>query len=225
VLNVKKYVLSSAIAAAIFGLCFAWGCFTSSPASAQQPGGIQSPLPGVAIVDVNYIFKKHGRLKAQLAELKADGDRVQKDFEEQMRQLAEQAKPLTSGMLKSGSVEANQLEEKIVQQRSIIRGNIELKRKDFMQREAHLYNNAYKEICDEVRMFSEQNRIALVLNFNGDAIHEEDPQDVARGIGAKTVYYNKQLDITPYILPRFVERTNTANTNNFNPNPSPQGLH
>ncbi len=78
----------------------------------------------------------------------------------------------------------------------MIQGQIALKRKEFMQKEARLYFNAYHEISDEVNYFCQQNGIALVLNFNGDSIHEENPDDVARGITNKVVYYNKSLDIT-----------------------------
>ena len=78
----------------------------------------------------------------------------------------------------------------------MIQGQIALKRKEFVQKEAHLYFNAYREISDEVKYFCEQRGIALVLNFNGDNIHEENPEDVARGISNKVVYYNRNLDIT-----------------------------
>ena len=88
-------------------------------------------------------------------------------------------------------------------QKADIQGQIALKRKEFVQKEAHLYFNAYREISDEVNYFCQQRGIALVLNFNGDKIHEDNPDDVARGISNKVVFYTKNLDITPYILPRF----------------------
>ena len=80
----KKILLSSAIAAVMFATCLAWACFTSSQASAQAPmaPAVQGP-GGIALVDVNYIFKKHVRLKAQLKDLQAEADKVQKDFEQQ----------------------------------------------------------------------------------------------------------------------------------------------
>ena len=82
-------------------------------------------------------------------------------------------------------------------QKANIQGQIALKRKEFVQKEAHLYFNAYREISDEVNYYCQQRGIALVLNFNGDNIHEDNPDEVARGISNKVVYYNKNLDITP----------------------------
>ncbi len=73
-------------------------------------------------------------------------------------------------------------------QKANIQGQIALKRKDFVQKEAHLYFNAYREISDEVKIYCQQRGIALVLNFNGDNINEDNPDDVARGISNKVVF-------------------------------------
>jgi Skp family chaperone for outer membrane proteins len=207
VLNVKKYLLSSAIVAALFVAYFAWSCLSSTPALAQQPGMSPGAMPNVCLVDVNYIFKKHVRLKAQLKELTAEGEKVQKEFEDELRALQEESKKLGPGGFKPGTPQYAELEERLVSQRSVIQGKIQLKRKEFVQREAHLYYNAYQEISDEVKHYCEQRGIAMVMNFNGDTIHEDSPDDVARGISNKIVYYNKQLplDITPYVMQRFVK--------------------
>jgi len=198
-LNVKKLLLSSAIAAAI---CFAWTCLTSSQASAQAPVAPAVQGPGsIALVDVNYIFKRHVRLKAQLKELQTDAEKVQKDFEQQLQRLQEQSQQLSQ--LKPGTPDYQRLEESLVSQKAIIQGQVALKRKDFVQKEAHLYFNAYREIGDEVTYYCQQRGIALVMNFNGDNINEGNPDDIARGISNKVVFYSKNLDITPYILPRF----------------------
>ncbi len=80
-----------------------------------------------------------------------------------------------------------------------------MKRKEFVQREAHLYYNAYREISEEVRYFCEQRGIAMAMNFNGDAVNVENPDEVARQISDKMVFYNKTLDITPYVMQRFIK--------------------
>lgn len=195
----KNFLLSSAIAAVI---CLAWTCFTSGQASAQAPVAPAVQGPGsIALVDVNYIFKRHVRLKAQLKELQTDAEKVQKDFEQQLQRLQEQGQQL--GQLKPGTPDYQRLEESLVSQKAIIQGQVALKRKDFVQKEAHLYFNAYREISDEVNYYCQQRGIVLVMNFNGDNINEANPDDIARGISNKVVFYSKNLDITPYVLPRF----------------------
>ncbi|MGA2254077.1 MAG: OmpH family outer membrane protein [Thermoguttaceae bacterium] len=205
----KKTLLSSAIAAVVIATVFAWACFTSSQASAQGPivSGVQGP-GGIALVDVNYILRKHVRLHAQLTDLKVEMDKVRKDFEQRGQHFQEEAQQLSQ--MKPGTPDYQRLEEQMVSEKANVQGQIALKNKEFEQKEAHLYYNAYLEISEEVRAFCEQRGISLVLNFNGDNIHEENPADISRGIANKVVFFNKNLDITPYVKQRF-ERPITAN--------------
>ena len=201
----KKPLLSSAIAAVTFATCFAWACFNSGQATAQAPMAPTVQGAGsIGLVDVNYIFKKHVRFRAQLTDLQKDAEKIQKDFEQQLQALQADAQTLTS--LKPGTPDYTRLEEQMVTKKAGIQGQIALKRKDFVQREAHLYFLAYHEIQDEVYAYCQQRGIALVLNFDGDGIHEDNPDAIARGISNKVVFYTKNLDITPYILPRFTQQ-------------------
>jgi Skp family chaperone for outer membrane proteins len=188
----------------MFATCLAWTCFASGQALAQAPVAPTVQGTGsIALVDVNYIFKKHARFKAQRKELQTDMEKVQKDFEEQGRRLQEQAQQLSQ--LKAGTPDYVRLDETLVSQKAMIQGQIALKQKEFVQKESHLYFNAYREIRDEVTYYCQQRGIALVFNFNGDDIREENPNDVLRGINNPVIFYNKALDITPIILPRFIQ--------------------
>jgi len=210
---VKKAFLSSAIAAVVFAMCFAWACFSSGPASAQAPVAAAAQGPGgIALVDVNYILRKHVRLHSQLADLKVEMDKIRKDFEQRGQHFQENAQLLTT--LKPGSVEYQRLEETMVSEKANVQGQIALKNKEFEQKEARLYFHAYSEISEEVSYFCQQRGITLVLNFNGDNIHEENPADISRGIANKVVYFNKNLDITPYVAHRFIEPPQGASTAN-----------
>lgn len=156
----------------------------------------------------------------QLTDLQGDATKVQKDFEQQLQRLQEQSQQLS--LLKPGTPDYQRLEETLVSQKAMIQGQIALKRKEFVQKEAHLYFNAYHEISDEVAYYCQQRGISLVLNFNGDNIKEENPDDVARGISNKVVFYNKNLDITPEILRRFIKdlpAVQGADRNGFIPQP------
>ncbi len=220
----KKTLLSSAIAAVMFATCLAWTCFTSGQASAQPPmaSAVQAPV-GIALVDVNYIFKRHVRLKAQLADLQAEAAKVQQDFEQQLKNLQDQGKTL--GTLKPGSEQYQHLEETMVTMKANIQGQIALKRKEFVQKEAHLYFNAYREITDEVKYFAEQRGIPLVMNFNGDNIRDDNPDEVARGISNKMVYVNRSLDITGVIVRRFDGTQGGGPTADGRNNVAPMGVY
>jgi Skp family chaperone for outer membrane proteins len=206
---VNKFLLSSAVAAAIFAIGFVGHTTTSAQ---QQPGAGQSLQPYVYLVDMNYLFKKHARLSAERKALTAEADALQKQFEEQMRGVQERSKPLApGGLLKVGTDEYNRLEEQINKDKATIQTGIAHKRREFILRESHLLFTAYTEISQEVKYYCEQHGIAIVINFNGDTMKEDNPDDVARGISRQVVYYNKALDITPYILPRIQGHEPPAN--------------
>jgi Skp family chaperone for outer membrane proteins len=203
---VKTTRLSLAAAAIIFAGLIAWSCYTSNRVSAQQPAPSYGPPTAqrfgpVCLVDVNIIFKRHVRLKAQMDDLKKEAEAVQKGFEHEQQELQALRQQLNG--MHAGTPDYQRTEEQCVSREANFRGQMALKRKEFVQKEAHLYYNAYLEISEEVRYFCEKNGISLVLNFNGDKIHEENPDDIARGIGNKVVFFQKNLDITGFILPRF----------------------
>ena len=146
-----------------------------------------------------------------MKDLAGDAEQVQTAFEQQLQRLQEQAQQLSGpNGLKPGTPDYQHLEESLVSQKAVIQGQIQMKRKEFVQKEAHLYFNAYKEISDEVKYFCEQRGISLVLNFNGDNISEGNPDEVARGISNKVVFFAKNLDITPYVLQRFIQDPRAA---------------
>ena len=61
-----------------------------------------------------------------------------------------------------------------------------------MQQEAALYFNAYRrDSCDEVNDFCQQRGITLVLNFNGDRMHDDNPDNVIRSIANPWSSYDK----------------------------------
>jgi Skp family chaperone for outer membrane proteins len=215
---VKRVLLSSAITAVLIATCFTWVCLSGSQASGQQTGApAYQGTSGIALVDINYIFKRHVRLKASLTDLQTDATRVQKEFEGQLQQLQEESRKLAE--MKPGTPQYTQLEESLVNRKAMIQGQIALKRKEFEQKEAHLYFNAYKEISEEVAAQCQSRGITLVLNFNGDPIKDDSPQDVARSISSKVVFYTRPLDITPIVEQRFIRPLAPASAGpmSFNP--------
>ena len=194
----KSFLLSSAAMAVLIVASIG---LSARQAAAQGQPGMQGPGP-IALVDVNYIFKHHVRLKSQREELQNEAKKVQEGFEQQMRQLNEEVKGLE--LLKTGTPEYSRAEEALVSKKAQLQGSMALKRKEFMQKEAHLFYNAYVEISDETKYCAQSLGIALVINFDGDKISEDSPQNVTRGITNNVVYVNKNLDITPVVMKRFL---------------------
>lgn len=203
VLNVKKSYVSVAwalTAVVALALLVAWGGHGASQADAQQPGVRAQGPTNVALVDVNYIFKKHARFKLLMEEMKGDVDRAQAEFKRQAEAINKDAENLAN--FRPGTPDYRAAEEEVVNRKSKLQGQMALQKKEFLQREAKIYYNVYQEIIQEVQYYCQANNIGLVLSFNGDPINPDNPDDVLRGINNKTVYYSKELDITGFILKR-----------------------
>ena len=59
---------------------------------------------------------------------------------------------------------------------------------------------AYREILDEVDYFASQNRAAMVLKYDRQAVDQEVPETVVRSINKQVIWNNQGLDITDFIL-------------------------
>ena len=77
---------------------------------------------------------------------------------------------------------------------------VQLQKNEFLQREAKIYHNVYQEIWQATDYFCKQNRIDMVLRFNGEAVDVNRPDSVLTYINKPVVWYDRGLDITDQIL-------------------------
>ena len=200
----KKSLVLAAVAAAVV-----WMAMSAERAGAQQPVRTQAG-GAVALVDVNYIFKRHARFKSQMEEMKADVDRTQTEWKRLAELINKDAERLND--FKPGTPDYKAAEEELVKRRAELQAKVAMQKKEFLQREAKIYYNVYTEIMQEVQYYCQANNVGLVLSFNGDKINPESPDDVLRGINRPVVNYNPDLDITPMILTRISPQNRPAAT-------------
>ncbi len=162
-------------------------------AHAQQPGSLD-----VALIDLAYIFKNHNHFQSLKAGLQKDFDLAQVDFQTRRARIQQIAKQLEG--FKPGSPERKQTERKLAQEQSNMQVEATLLKKQFIERDAKNFYDVYKQVVDEVGAYCKQRRIRLVFQFNGEPLDNNDPQSVPLQLTRKVVYYDKALDITPYIL-------------------------
>ncbi len=206
----KKSFPPSAIAAVLFATALAWACFSSRPAAAQPPA-VQG-VGRIGLIDINLILKNHVRLKAQLAELTKKMDVLQKQFEEQIKKVQDEEQNQLR-LYKVGSPDYTQLEERIASEKANIQAQIGMKRKEWMQQQAALYAGTYEEVHADVNAFCARNGYILVLNFDSDGMHADSPDNVIRSIAKPVVAYDRSMDITPILMPRYVQQPQADNRN------------
>lgn len=167
----------------------------SISAKAQQPAG---PATHVAVIDVGYIFKHHGRFKAAMEKMKDEVMQAENSLKaerDRVNGLMEQLQGF-----KVGSPEHKKLEAEIAKAQGDFNVTAQLQKKDFMEREAQVYMQVYQEIEKAVERFAQQHRIAAVFRFDGEPIDGSNRDQILRGITKPIVYLEPGIDITPDVL-------------------------
>jgi Skp family chaperone for outer membrane proteins len=180
--------------------------------STAQQGGTAAPRqPGAApqvnlagrtvLIDVNRIFKNHARFNAQMKQLKNEADGQDAEMKKKEVNLRNMSRGLQE--YNPGGPEYKKLEEQIARASTEWKLEVQNKRREYMQREAKIYNDTYNEVQSEVNYFCQSQGIALVLRFTSDPVDESNPESILSALNKQVVWSNPNLDITDFILQRF----------------------
>ena len=177
--------------------------------AAPSPAPSAPPAVGgtsVVVIDVANIFKNHIRFNEKMKEIKAEIDAFEASIRAEQTKFKQKGEGLQQ--FNPSSPEYKKLEEELARMQSEVQVQVGLKRKTFLEQEAREYYKTYREIEQSVAVFAQQNRIGLVLRFNGDEMKADDRNSVLQGVN-KAVVYHDRLDITEWIL-RDLNRGATA---------------
>ncbi|MEN0110475.1 MAG: OmpH family outer membrane protein [Planctomycetota bacterium] len=186
-----KTPLVAAIAALVAGsvLC--------APAAAQMAASANASQYGIAVVDINYIFKNHEKFRSAMDGMKEDFKQVEagvKGSQQRIAQLNEQKKAF-----KPGTPQFKDLDEQITRGTADLQVEVAQKRKQLVEREAQIYYQTYLEVQAAIKRYAEYKKIGLVVRFNGEEADPANRESILRSIN-KAVHFQNQIDITPDIL-------------------------
>lgn len=177
-----------------------------APAVAQNAAGANAQKYGVAVVDINYIFKNHQKFLAAMEGMKTDFQAVENEVKGKQQQIVkaqEQRQTFTPG-----SEEFKQIDDQIVRMNAALQVEVTQKRKELVEREAKVYYDTYVEVDNAVKLYAEHKGIGLVLRFNGEQADPNNRESILRSIN-KAVHYQNSIDITPDLL-AYLNRSATA---------------
>ena len=158
---------------------------------------VSAQSTNIAVVDVAKVFKDAIRFKQAMDVMKKDVEQyegVVRRKQEAIKQDAQEAEKYDAG-----SPEYKRIEERAAKAMSDLQVEMNLKRKELMEREAKLYYNTYVEVTRLVARFAQENNVRLVLRFNSEAIKPNDRNSVLQGVNNNIVYQH-QLDITGWVI-------------------------
>jgi Skp family chaperone for outer membrane proteins len=163
-----------------------------APAPAPSAGGTS-----VAVIDVAYIFKNHVRFNQQMEQMKNDISGFDAQMQEESKKLQKKQEEMQA--FGPSSPQFKKLDEELAKMKSDFQIAVQSKKRDFLEQEAKVYYQIYREVEESVAQFAQRNGIRLVLRFTGDEMKPDDRASVLQGVN-KPVVYQYQLDITLAIL-------------------------
>jgi Skp family chaperone for outer membrane proteins len=194
---VKKSPRWAILAAVVLSLncvtCLAQAQVPMGAPSGQSPAAVR-----LALLDVGRIFKNHARFKGMMEAMKADVERAEKQVKAERDEINKLGENMQE--FRKGTIEYKQKEEELAKRQADLQVKVQLQKNEFLQREAKIYHNVYQEILQVTDYFAKQNRIDMVLRFNGEEVDVERPDSVLSFINKPVVWYDPGLDITNDIL-------------------------
>jgi hypothetical protein len=102
--------------------------------------------------------------------------------------------------LTEGSPEFAELETKYTTKQSEIETRGKVLQRQFQQREAKVFHQAYLEIQDAVERACDLYKFTVILRFNRADPGSTDPQRVNQLLNSQVVYHRKRDDLTDAVL-------------------------
>ena len=184
--------------------------------------GQNTPRPGfpqshfVALVDIARVFEEHKRFNAAMDQMKNEAKSFEGEMTRERDAILKKRQQLAN--FKPGSNEYKRMEQEIAQRLAGLKVKVELKRKDFLEREARLYHDTYKLIVRAVGDTAARNNISLVLRFDSEQIEADNRAAIMKAVN-RPVIFQRQLDITNNVL----QRLNGPSVSQKTPRPTTNG--
>jgi Skp family chaperone for outer membrane proteins len=152
---------------------------------------------GLAVVDINAIFKHHARLKATREAFKAETERAQAEMKADRDTITKAEAHRNTFSV--GSAEYKRADEEVARMMAEHQLKWSRVRKDFAERDAKIAYQTYQEIGQAVEYYAKRHNIGLVLRFSGEPVDPNRPEDVFRRMQEQVVMQDS-IDITMEVL-------------------------
>ena len=196
--KLSLFIVVMAAAIALVGVCE-----NSASSQGVQPQ-VQTSLPKVVVFDTAHFFKDYKLFNDLMTALKTDVQAAEQEMnlakeaiDRRIQQLPQlKANPdCTPAMYK-------QEEEKITQDQADLAVRVRIQKKEFMEREASIYNQVFEALQTEVQQYANARQVDLVLRVDETKANLEDPRTIIQKVNNPVVWYrpNSYVDITNILL-------------------------
>jgi|GEM_PF-3733130 len=153
----------------------------------------------VGLVDLKQVFEKLDRLKEQTAALKKEvevKDRELKVKAEEFKLRVEEHRKLTPDKQKEDKPEMEKLQ-------LALKTFVDTQKKEFLKREAELYEAAYAQVSEEVGRQAQRRKMSLVLRMNDPTVEGEgqkSPEQILKLLNNGIVFHRPELNLTNDVI-------------------------
>jgi Skp family chaperone for outer membrane proteins len=191
-----KYLLAGAALAIVVSSAF-WN--RGWLEAAQEPVLFKQSTR-VALVDLTRVFANHSGFKAKVELMRREVEAAEKKLKVRKEEI-EQAQT-AAAKEPAGSVKRTEAEQRLLLDQQTLQAEVNLQKAKFMEQEAQIYLETYESVLAIIDAYADEQKIDLVLRFNGDPIDgRENLQNVMQQLN-RQVIYQKGIDITDVILSR-----------------------
>ncbi len=169
---------------------------------------VGTPQSRVAVIDIKYILENHAGFKQSMEGLKSQFDKAGEELKAERLRINQLEQQLQT--LKPSTQDFNQLDEEVNRAKADWTLSANKQKKEIRKKESEILWTVYYQVKTETKRYCEQNRIDLVISFNGEPIDPEQPQQVVRGVSKPIVYHHPGIDITPHVLASLNNQNNQA---------------
>ena len=188
----KSFVMCVVVLATI-GWAFQWFSATAKEEDKKPKSGARE----VAVIDMGQAFKQHNDFREAMEKVKKDFQVFAKKLNTAKAEIQDLNAQLK--LLEPGTAAHATLERQIARDAANLQADSALKKKEWMNREAAIFAETYRDIKREVARFARANKIGLVLRYSSEPMDEEQRDSVLKGVN-KTVVFQDQIDITDDII-------------------------
>ena len=114
----------------------------------------------VALLDVGKVFKNYSGFNSSLEKMKGEVQAFEQKLKQEQSRLQSQGQELQE--LSPGSSDYKQREQALARKVADMRVEMELKRKEMLEREAKLYHRVYQQIVGVVQQIASERKIGIV---------------------------------------------------------------
>ena len=184
----------------IAGIAIVLGIY-AVPAAAQSTQQQGAGLPYyVAVIDVAQVIKLHPDFMERQAALKAQVESAEATFLKRQETIANKQKALEASPHKAGSPDHQRILDDIANDVADFEKDARAMQRRFALQNSQIMYDTYKDIKDTIGRYAQNAGIAQVTDYREFEPNPADPTTVAEDMDQRLVWFNKNLNITQYII-------------------------